>query len=180
MKIKSKAEFFELWKQGVLGNRPNLFEDAMDAYLSNAKNIGFRELGKTGGGWWVLVPREDIFQTAAHWEFNKKRYIMDDGCPNELTVLVGEVGRTYRGLEGVLAVNSGCSMRESQRKGLLLPRTGATIHALLNEFMDPSSREDLWDLLDLYPDATVEFSCFSVNVGVFPNRNTLFWETRNY
>jgi hypothetical protein len=52
--------------------------------------------------------------------------------------------------------------------------------ALLDRFMDPNSRADLDALLDLYPDAAVEFSCFSVNVGIFPARNTIFWETRNY
>lgn len=46
--------------------------------------------------------------------------------------------------------------------------------------MDPSSQQDLDDLLDLYPDATIEFTCYDIDLGVIPNRNTIFWEVRNY
>jgi hypothetical protein len=46
--------------------------------------------------------------------------------------------------------------------------------------MDPSSRDDLDALFDLYPDAAVEFACFPHNLGIFPHRNTVIWEVRNY
>lgn len=105
---------------------------------------------------------------------------MDSAAPNHLTTLVGEVCRSWRGLEGLLAAESKCGMRDAQKLHLLIPRTGATILGLLDRYMDASSRDDLEILLELYPDATVEFSCFSVDAGVLPNRNTIFWETRNY
>ena len=104
---------------------------------------------------------------------------MDDGAPDDKRTLCGEVARTYRGLEGTLGVVQ-MPMREAMKKGLLLPRSGATVLALLDKYMDPSSRDDLDALLDLYPDATVELSCFTVDVGVIPGRNTIFWEVRDY
>lgn len=51
---------------------------------------------------------------------------------------------------------------------------------IIERYMDASSRDDLEILLDFYPDATVEFTVFDVNTGLFPHRNTIFWEVRNY
>lgn len=189
MKILSKKEFFRLWELGVLGNRTRIWYNPFDAYRWGMLNqqedryfpeIGFREIGKAGGGAWEKVSWADVPATARRWKLSKRNFICDDTCPNHLTILCGEVARTYRGLEGTLAVDSKYGIRDSIRRNLLIPRTGSVVLYLLNKYMDPSSKDDLYDLLDLFPDATVEFSCFSVDVGIFPGRNTIFWETRNY
>jgi hypothetical protein len=180
MIIQSKAEFYNLWKMGILGNRTRLWTNVVEAVKSGCPRIGFREIGQTGGGAWELVERKDAFVTATRWEQLGRRFIMDDGAPNYLSTLVGEVTRTYRGWEGTLAVEPWCSMRDAMRRGLLLPRSSSVILYLLNKYMDPSSIDDLRDLLDLYPEATVEFSCFTIDVGNIPGRSTLFWEVRNY
>lgn len=188
--IRSKRQFFELWEAGVLGNRTRLWRDPELArewafkesnQRGKVMEIGFREIRVgAGAGKWEKVPWYFVLATANQWEREGRRYILDDTCPNELTTLCGEICRTFRGLEGTLAVEPWCGMRDAIKRGLLLPRSGATVLALLDRYMDPSSRDDLQDLLDLYPDAVVEFSCFTVDVGVLPNRNTIFWETRNY
>lgn len=180
MQIRSKAEFFHSWQAGVLGNRTNLWERPEDAYASGASKIGFRQIGMSGGGAWEKVPREQVFATAARWSSEGRRFMMDDGCPDDKRILQGEVGRTYRGLEGWLDTTNQLPMRQAAAAGHMQVYGGAVTLSLIQQFMDPSSQDDLWDLLDLFPDATVEFSCFSVDVGVFPNRNTLFWEVRNY
>lgn len=180
MIIPNKREFFRLWEAGVLGNRTNLWRDPNDAFDSQAPEIGFREIGKSGGGAWEKVPRHLVFQTAKYWRLRGRNFIMDDGCPDEHRGLQGEVCRTYRGLEGYLDVDGGLPMRQAAAAGKFKSYSPTETLALLDRFMDPSSKDDLFMLLDLYPDATVEFSTFRVDVGVFPNRNTLFWETRNY
>ena len=180
MKISSKAEFFHLWKAGVLGNRTNLWDDPQRAFDSGAPEIGFRELGKSGGGAWTKVSRNHVFDTAREWTNLGRRFILDDGCPDELRILQGEICRSCRGLEGFLDTTAKLPMRKAMAAGHMRHCSGATVLALLDKFMDPSSQDDIRDLLDLYPDATIEFSCFSVDVGVFPGRNTLFWEVRNY
>jgi hypothetical protein len=201
MKIENKRKFFELWEAGVLGNRTRLWRDPREAYrfglerdLARARlaehwgtfkgtEIGFRELrkpGTAGAGKWEKVPWLHVLETAERWKEDGLDFIMDDACPNELTTLCGEVIQTERGLEGTLAVRPRMGMRSAINNGLLLPRTPLTTRVLLEHFMDASSREDLRELLDQYPDSAIEFSCFSVNVGVFPHRNTLFWEVRNY
>lgn len=180
MQIRSKAEFFRLWEAGVLGNRTNLWRDPNDAFISGAPEIGFREVGKSGGGAWTKVPRMDVYATAADWHKLGRNFIMDDGCPDEHRGLQGEICRTYRGLEGFLDVGGGLPMRSAMAAGHFRSYSPTEVLALVEQFMDPSSKDDLFLLLDQYPDATIEFSTFRVDVGVFPNRNTLFWETRNY
>lgn len=71
-------------------------------------------------------------------------------------------------------------MRATAAAGLFRSYSGSAVLALVDEFMDPASRTDLDALLELYPDATIEFACFPCAVGVIPSRNTIFWEVRNY
>jgi len=185
MEIRSKTEFFQKWKAGLLGNRTNVWYDPEEAWAApkpswnHQKEFGFRE-HRAGGGTWVRVPEEKFWETVREWQAAGRVFTIDDVCPDWHLTFQGEVCRTYRGLEGLLDTTAKLPMRKAANAGHLKPAGGAVTLALIHKFMDPSSQDDLWDLLDLYPDATVEFSCFSVDVGVFPNRNTLFWETRCY
>lgn len=180
MRIHSKALFFELWEAGVLGNRTNLWDDAQTAFDSRAPEIGFRQIGKSGGGAWEKVPRDQVFVTAERWSKLGRRYILDDGCPDNKRTMQGEIIRTHRGLEGWLETEGKFAMRPAMAAGHMKHRGYLECRMLLARYMDPSSRDDLDALLELHPDAAVEFSCFSVNVGIFPHRNCIFWETRDY
>jgi len=194
MIIPSKSEFFRLWELGVLGNRTRLWRDPQEAFIwgrdecnrlgcpIDKPEIGFRELrvGGAGAGSWEKTYWANTLDVADKWKRAGRKFIMDDGAPDQCRTLQGEICRTHRGLEGFLDTVGKLPMRPAMAAGHMLPRTGAAIIALLDKFMDPSSRDDLYDLLDLYQDATIEFSCFGIDVGVFPNRNTLFWEIRNY
>lgn len=181
MMITSKHQFFELWKAGVLGNRTQLWTDPEDAYASMVPEIGFREIGKAGGGAWEKVKREDVFRTANMWTALGRKFIMDDGAPNHRSTMQGEVCRTVRGLESFLAVGYGLPpMRQSIAAGLHRSYGYVETMVLLDRYMDPSSRDDLNMLLELYPEATVELSCFDVQVGNIPGRQVMFWEVRDY
>jgi hypothetical protein len=179
MKISSKQEFFRLWEANALGNRTQLWRDPVCAFLSGAPNIGFREL-RPNAATWCKVPRERVFEIATEWRFLGRNFVMDDGAPDEHRTMQGEICRTFRGLEGYISVGTKLPMRPDMAAGNMKHRTGSVVCYLLDRYMDANSRDDLMDLLDLYPDATVEFSCFSIDVGNLSNRNTLFWEVRNY
>lgn len=184
MKITNKKQFFGLWKAGVLGNRTRLWDDPIkcfaDCLVLDIRTVGFREVGKTGGGAWERVPLSKMLVTARKWQDAGRSFIMDDGCPDEKRVLQGEICRTHRGLEGFLDVQSILPMRPAIAAGHMRHCSYATVNALLDKFMDSNSRDDLEMLLELYEGHTVEFTTFSVDVGVFPCRNTLMWETRAY
>lgn len=182
MKIVSKLQFFEMWEAGLLGNRTHLFRDPEAAFRSAFPLIGFRQL-TAGGGLWERVPREHVLVTAERWKARGVPFIMDSGihpATDADITLQGEICRTVRGLEGFIGVTPGHHMRSAMKNGLLHSYSGAMVQVILPHYMDPSSQDDLEELLRSYPDATIEFTCFRCDVGVFPHRNTLFWEVRDY
>lgn len=177
MEIRSKAEFFRLWEAGALGNKLRTWRDPVEAYRSGVPLVGFREMGKAGGGKFAMARRSEIARVAAQFP---RPFMVCEAAPDEKGTLQGEVCRTFRGLEGQLGLTSGLRMRDAIARGLLTPRGYLETRVLLERYMDPSSREDLDALFELYPDAAIEFTCYSCAVGSLPGRNTLFWEVRNY
>jgi hypothetical protein len=188
MQINSKRKFFSLWEAGLLGNRTNIWRDPNQAYAEafikrNLVDVGFREIrkaGSTGAGAWCKATRGAFWETVRVWQALGRQFIMDDGVPNEKQTLMGEIVRTERGMEGFITLATPLPMRPAMAAGLFKPRGYLETRLLLERFMDPSSRDDLDAILEMYPDHVVEFSCFSVNVGIFPRRNTMFWEVRLY
>lgn len=208
--IRSKRKFFSMWREGLLGNRTLLWDTIEEALAHRPKvtNIGFREIGKTGGGAWELAHRSKATEVYNRWKKAGRRFILDGSVPNDKVVMQGEVTRTTLGMESFLAVRSELvsdfliinfnaavegldppaptlgpglpPMRQTIARGWHRHRGYLETRILLRRYMDPSSQDDLDMLLDMYPDAAIEFTCFSVNVGVFPHRNTIFWEVRNY
>lgn len=56
---------------------------------------------------------------------------------------------------------------------------GIKARRILQHFLDPVSYDNVDRLMDLFPDAVVEFSTFRVSVGDL-GWNTVFWEVRGY
>ena len=181
MRIATKAEFFRLWEAGVLGNKLRTWRDPQAAQSSGVPLVGFRQVGIAGGGAFEMTPNDQILAVASRWQSLERPFIVCEAAPDHLGTIQGEVCRTYRGLEGYLAfITNGQRMRDSMREGALRPVRGVQVLDLLARYMDPSSRDDVDALLDLYPDATIEFTCYRQDVGCLPARNTIFWEVRDY
>lgn len=179
MKIATKAEFFRLWESGVLGFKLQSWLDPKDAVASGVPLVGFREIGKAGAGTFEMAVCSEIMNVAERWTAAGRKFMVCQAAPDELATIQGEVCRGLRGWDGLLGrVLDGKRMRDSMRDGDLTPRRGAVVLALLDRFMAPSSRDDLDGLLDIYPDAVVEFTCYEYDFD--RGRNTIFWEVRNY
>lgn len=58
--------------------------------------------------------------------------------------------------------------------------TGLRADYILKHYLDPCSYVDLRELLVSYPEHAIEFTVFNQDVGVFPHRNTVIWEARDY
>lgn len=183
--IKSKREFYRLWEHGCLGNRTEVFHTVAEAVASKSEWVGFREIrpAGAGAGEWTRVHHSERLLPLTHfaWTAMGRTFIMDGSAPHDHCVMQGEVCRTIRGLESYLAVGSGLPpMRQTMREGRHAHRGYLATKVLLDHYMDPSSHDDLDALLDLYPDATIELSAFTIDVGNIPGRNTIFWEVRDY
>jgi len=183
VEIRTKAEFYRLWAAGCLGNRTQLFTDPHDAIAHTPDGkVGFREIGRAGGGKWERAETHaDVLPIWERWMAAGRPFIMDDGVPNHRSTMQGELNRGIEGLYGFIAVGYGLPpMRVSMAQGLHQHYYRVQVRALMQRFMDPASQDDVDALLELYPQATIEFTCFDVCVGNIPGRNTMFWEVRNY
>jgi hypothetical protein len=94
-------------------------------------------------------------------------------------LLMGEVVDGVAGLEfyGVIKPPSRSNWRQ------IMPALGRTfrglaVRGLLARFLTPSDRDDLADLLDLYPGHVIEFSACDRPAGVLPHRRAVIWEVR--
>lgn len=180
MKIRSKAEFFRLSRAGVLGNTIRQWADPAEAAAARVPWYGIRAARGGGGGSHWVVMRKGLKHALAQWRRSGVPFIVDETAPDGDVTLQGEVSRGVGGWTGTLGMRSGMRMREAMAAGLLRPMRGLAVKVLLDTFVDPSSREDIDALLELYPDAVIEFACYTRDVGVIPGRNTVIWEVRDY
>jgi hypothetical protein len=179
--IRTKREFFRLWEAGALGNKLRTWRTASDAIKSGVPIVGFRAIGKTGAGAFEMTDAAGILAVATRWGATGRNYMICEAAPDERGLIQGEICRLADGYHGLIGpVVGGRRMRDSIRDGHLKPCSGLAAIDYARRHMDPSSQDDLDALLDLYPGATVEFTCYSVLLGHLPGRNTLFWEVRNY
>lgn len=191
MKILTKAEFFRLWTAGVLGNKLKTWpgtREGLSEFLASGHSavVGIRYAATGGGGGrcdYNVEPRE-VPARLREWSLaglDPNRATICESAPDEFATIQGEVARPFDFLEGFIGlVKNGKRMRDSIRDGDLQPCRGVQVVDLLNRFMDASSRDDLDALFELYPDATIEFTCYSCLVGNLPGRNSIIWEVRSY
>lgn len=178
MKITTKAEFYRLWNLNALGHKLRTWEDPKDALASGAPIIGLRQIGAAGGGRLDIVPRDQVIGTARVWTNDGLKFMCCEAAPDELGTLQGECCRTFRGWEGTMGLSRGLRMREAAKAGLLVPRSSSVTRFLLRTYLSAPSLDDLDAILDLYPDAVIEFTCYDLDFG--RGRNTIFWEVRDY
>jgi hypothetical protein len=58
--------------------------------------------------------------------------------------------------------------------------TGLEAKLLLERYVSPPDLDDIKHLLEAYPDHVIEFSAFSIPIGVIPGRRACIWEVRQY
>lgn len=100
-------------------------------------------------------------------------------CPDQHLILQGEITRsTYHGYS-LFCSTALLPMRQA------LAVYGKQYYALqalelIRQAASLRSMTMLEDLLDLYDDAVIEFSCYDHCLGNIPGHNILIWEVRNY
>lgn len=173
--IRTKAEFYRRWHAGLLGNRPRTWSSPAKLAASGwAGRVGIRSAQKGG----PCLCHLSVYQALMFAETWPCTPTFSEAMPDDLLLLQGEVARLPGGLHLTYSTVRGLTMRKALRR----PQRAAGLEAklLLDRCLWPSSRDDLAALLDLYPDAVIEFGVHDCAVGVLPNRNAVVWEVRNY
>ena len=173
--VHSKLEFINRFLEGEFGNRTETWTSP-DSY----KKSGYASLvclrSKVPGGLCLydLEPKAALI----HWEIFGQSHYLSAMAPNHLTTFQGEVVQALKSLDLQFS-----TAKLPMREALAFSSEnvhGAVASLLLQYYLNPQSMDWLNHLLDTYPGHAIEFSCFSVNLGILPGFNTLFWEVRRY
>ena len=107
-----------------------------------------------------------------------ENFYVSEMAPTELTLIQGEVCRTFDGLYLTYS-----TVRRPMREALnqrLETASGLRAKILLESYMDANSFDWTMELLDNYDGHVVEFSTYSCEWGTLPYYNSVFWECRAY
>jgi hypothetical protein len=177
-------EMYPLYQAGAFGNKM-LNWSSLAAYFDSGyrdKRVVLRYKGAAGGGWTAYnLTHDEVFPTVETWVqegANISKIVVSEFVPDELITLQGEVQRSTGYLD--LRYSTAQLPMRKALETAQVHTTGICANALLRRFLDPDSFDLLWELLDRYDGAAIEFSSFSQDVGDVPGRNTIFWEVRHY
>lgn len=180
-RIENKQDFFLLYEAGRLGNKAitwNSYEDILNSGWEGLVCIRGKD----------KIQRKKVkYNTPINEipkiieEFRKERIekiTFNQSMPDGHLIIQGEVMKTHLGL-CLWYTTKKVPMNKALAEESLYAE-GLKANILLETFMDPSSYSDLKDLMEIFPDSAIEFSTYDICVGTLPNKNTVFWEVRNY
>mgnify|MGYP001595921591 FL=1 len=184
-KILRKETSTKLYLDGVFGNLGQTWNSAQEYFDSGYSGIVMiRSKSKIGGG--IYVAETDIDGVRKYLENNPKIKQEDLWVnavfPKDLALLQGNyLGVDPFGNTDVLEYNNtkGLHLRDAMIKDMKVSK-GLTSLLILKNLMTSASWDDFDFLRSTWPDAAIELSIYSVNVGQMPHRNTMFWEVRHY
>lgn len=178
----TKEEFYDFYYENPIINKlpmwKNYSELLKDSYRGK---VGIRYSKGIGRKTRFNVEFENINNVLDEFEvegFNRDDVNFVIAQPDDKILLLGELKLTERGLYLMY------SQVKKPMKEALNTQTkhafGLTAKLLLEQYLLPQSYADINTLFELYPNSIIEFTAYSKNFGILPNRNTIIWEIRDY
>ena len=192
--IKSKSEFYDLYNNYLLGNRPLAWNNLNDVLNSDYKGtITIRDAKGTKRGDinailpMFLVPTTKLKETIKQLEekgISKTDMKFNQSMPDDYLTIQGELLKNHNGIN-LLYTNIPKPMNIALKQQTLHAK-GLKAELILKHFLWPSSYEEIKSLLDFFShedsssSSVIEFSTYSIPVGHLPGRNTVIWEVRDF
>jgi hypothetical protein len=196
VEIRNKREMYALQRAGMLGNFLPIF--TWEEFLKQRPKgmFGFRHRTAVGSPLFKRMMNEHQVEDYVRALLATNQIVesdviisVDTSLTDEWRTLQGEVMRSIPSLgqdTGGLGLTlvyyklfSDLTCRDEMRQTPLTELRGIRADRMLRYFLDANSYDWMRELMELYPDAVVEFTAFSRSLGSF-GWNTLFWEVRNY
>lgn len=185
--LTNKTRMYRALNSGLLGNHMPTWNGADPELrtLIDQKQIGplvsIRAMTVSASIKKYHVPVEtlfDLFESVEkQYGLSRKHLTVCEAPPDDFRTIQGEVSITERGLS-LFSSFATLPMRNALEKdGTMSYRLKAS--SLLKQYLDACDCDWLHELLELYPDHTIEFTGFTRRVGVL-NRRMLIWEVRAY
>lgn len=187
--ILSKTLSVEMFGRGEFGNRLRQWNSIQACVKSGYKGkVALRYKDKKGGGGPCKynIPIEhaahELIQLClSNVQWNPNYFYVNEMGPDSKITLQGEFYDNAPSWGGYYLLYS--TVGKAMREALAINRShhyGNGSLLILKQVMSRDSYEDFELLRNLYPDHVIEFSCYSINLGSLPRRNTIFWEVRKY
>jgi hypothetical protein len=173
--IRTKADFYRLWRAGLLGNKPRSWSDDLALQLSGYRGeLTIRSVAGTGGATKYRVPFDEAIRLSFSWPC---AHNFNESMPDEDLTIQGEVKQGEFGLD----FNYDCTpnLKYNEAREHFKHAGGLLAKLLLQRYLWPPSYDDLMELLELYSGHVIEFSSYSRAVGDCLHRNTVIWEVRS-
>ena len=169
--LDTKRKFYDVQAKGSTGNTLYVWHTVEDWRASGyAGPVALRST-VPGGKFMPYMTLAAIRRT-----FVAGQHMICAHAPDNYLTMQAEVQRSISYLDLHYSTVPGLTMREA------LPKygkhaSGLTALLLLRHHCDAASYDDLWELLDMYPGAVVEFSTYPFALGLY-DRNMIVWEVR--
>lgn len=185
-KIHDKKQFYKLWQENKLGNKPKtwnasyymisssgrLLNDKKYSIRANLAGSKITYLHKSGE-----EVSERLQQYSSDPNIDLKEFYINE-CPEDDKLLIqGEVFRHWEGLTLTYNCTPNLNMRQAMENCNVAQ--GLKAKYTLEKYLNQRALDMMYDLLDEY-DSVIEFSSYSYSLGFMPVNNTLIWEVRNY
>ena len=178
--IRTKRQFVKAYQANRFGNRAPTWDSLYDFRREDYRGLVHIRNRVAGGPTYYDLPPEDVrrmwYKLLDKGVQGDSLYLSGMAPHIPHSTIQGEVRTSERHLDLTYTWVKK-PMRDALREKTLYA-SGILANSLLRNAMDPSSYDWVQELLDLYPEHVIEFSCFSVYWGTIPNRNCVIWEVR--
>lgn len=189
MKIKSKAENIEAFRNGLFGNTLEVWDTPEDFYKSDELTATIRCKDARGGGGFCVycVPKKDIFVECLALVANGAKmsdmWFHANPNPTGQTLQFEYIHRDDSGWitkPQMIYTKVNKPMRVAMQEESYNVSGHILCHEIIKAHMTDASYMAFLECLDNFPAHVFEVSCFGEQVGIRKGHNALIWEVRKY
>jgi hypothetical protein len=169
----NKQDFYRRWLRGEFGNHPHAWTSPEDLARSGYSGLLSVRSLTPGGRMETGVTVQDAM--GRPWQGG---VVFQQVMPDQDLVIQGSLSDVFTGLSLEYCLEPNVNFRQAMT--MARRATGLNAVLILRQFVDPASLEDLYELIDRFPNAVIEFATFRRLVGVCPHRRTVIFEIREY
>jgi hypothetical protein len=178
--VQNKTDFVRRYLAGEFGNRSPNWDTYQEYWDSGYDGLACIRNRVAGSRTYYKIPRDEMPQLVnrlIRGGEKAENLYYSAMCPDEFTILQGEVYRSDTGLRLFYSQLASTPMKIALAKDGREAR-GLMALGLIRGSMNQRSSDWLDYLLNEYEDHVVEFTVLSKCWGTEPGYNTLFWECR--
>lgn len=179
--IRTKAQMYSLLLGGRFGNFVRAWDTLPEVLSSGYRGlVSLRSRERSNPIRLYHIPIDDLEATVAKQTDAQRAagFVFSEAPPDHKRTIQGELMRDEAGYYLHYSFSPEPMRIALEQDGQ--HARGLAAKLLLEHYLEPSDYDALQDLLDAHPGAVIEFTGFTVPVGVIPHRKMVVWEVRNY